>query len=204
VAPLLEVRPVPDARLDLDEVCAIAFTSANAVAAFAALSPERGARVFAVGDATAAAARAAGFAGVLSAAGDVRALATALAARRRELTGVILNPTAAEPAADLAGALEAAGLRVRTTPLYETAPATLPPDFAARLAETGTVLAHSARAASVLAGLLTRHPAPHLTALALSAQVAEPLAGRGLAEVRIAAQPTEAALLALLGKPGAG
>jgi uroporphyrinogen-III synthase len=197
VRPLLEVRPIAGGDLDLAGVAAIAFTSANAVAAFAARSPERSLRVFAVGDATAAAARAAGFASVLSAAGDVRTLASALASRRRELEGDVLYPAAAEPAQDLAGALAEVGLPVRQVPLYETLDVPPSPALIARLPDIDAVLLHSPRAARALAALLHAHPAPHLTALCLSPAVAEPLAG-ALADLRRAAAPNEAALLMLL------
>jgi uroporphyrinogen-III synthase len=203
VAPLLEVRPIADAALEMDGVCAIAFTSANAVRAFAERSATRNVRVFTVGDATAEAARAARFATVLSAQGDVRALTAALVARRRELSGVILNPTAAEPAADLAGALEAAGLTVRRAPLYETTEIEPPPELLERLPQIDHVLLHSAKAARALANVLKTQPAPRLTALALSREVAKPVARAGLAAVRVAAEPEEAVLLAMLG-PSAG
>ena len=145
VAPLLEVRAVADAVVDLTDVSAIAFTSGNAVAAFGALSAERGLRVFAVGEATAAAARAIGFRIVLSAQGDVRALAAALRARRRELIGPILYPAAAEPAQDLPGALGAAGLSTRTVIFYETAEAPPSASLIAHLPEIAGVLVHSAK-----------------------------------------------------------
>jgi uroporphyrinogen-III synthase len=198
VEPLLEVRALADADLDLTGVSALAFTSANAVAAFAERSPVRHLRVFAVGDATAAAARAQRFASVLSAQGDVASLASALTARRRELTGVILYPAAAEPAQDLAGALEAVGLKVRQTALYETV--TLQPSdaFAEQLPQIDGVLVHSAKAAQALAAFLKQHPAPQLTAYCLSPAIARPLARAGLAGRRSAAAPNEASLFALL------
>jgi uroporphyrinogen-III synthase len=198
VAPLLEVRAIPDADLDLTGVCAIAFTSANAVAAFAARSPERGLRVFAVGDATAAAARAQRFASVLSAQGDVAALASALATRKRELSGVILYPAAAEPAQDLAGALAAVGLNVRQATLYETVAVEPPAALVDRLPEIGGVLVHSTKAAQALARFLKAHPAPHLAAYCLSRQIARSLTRAGLAGLLSAGQPNETALLALL------
>ena len=77
VAPLLTVRALGEGPIDLAGVGAIAFTSANAVAAFAARSPARSLPVFAVGESTAAAARSAGFRAVLSTEGDVNALAAA-------------------------------------------------------------------------------------------------------------------------------
>ncbi|HET6969964.1 MAG TPA: uroporphyrinogen-III synthase, partial [Phenylobacterium sp.] len=75
VAPLLAVRPLLDVPVDLRGVAALAFTSANGVRAFADVSGERNLKVFALGAATAQAARAAGFKSVLSADGDVEALA---------------------------------------------------------------------------------------------------------------------------------
>src|SRR5204863_98418 len=78
VLPLLAVRVMPDISVDLHGVAALAFTSANGVRAFADASGERSLKVFAVGAATALAARQAGFKSVLSADGDVEALADGL------------------------------------------------------------------------------------------------------------------------------
>jgi uroporphyrinogen-III synthase len=202
VEPLLEVRPTPEADIDLADVSAIAFTSANAVATFAERSPERAIRVFAVGDATATAARAQRFGNVLSARGDVAALATALAARRRELPGVVLYPAAAEPAQDLAGALEAVGLKVRQVTLYETVVLEPSEALVERLPRIDGVLVHSARAAKALAAFLKTHPSPGLTAFCLSRQIGRSLARAGLAGVVSAESPNEAALLALLSPAG--
>ncbi len=69
VPPLMEGQPVGEPP-DLAGVGALAFTSRNGVRAFAALSSERSLPVFAVGDATASAAREAGFQDVSSAGGD--------------------------------------------------------------------------------------------------------------------------------------
>ena len=91
VAPLLAVRPLSGVEVDLSGIAALAFTSANGVRAFADLSGERSLRVFAVGAATAQAARAAGFKLVLSADGDVEALAEGLGQRRSELRGAVLG-----------------------------------------------------------------------------------------------------------------
>jgi uroporphyrinogen-III synthase len=198
VEPLLEVRPAVDVAIDLADVSAIAFTSANAVAAFAERSPERAIRVFAVGDATASEARTLRFTSVLSARGDVDALARALTARRRELPGVVLYPAAAEPAQDLAGALEAVGLKVRQVTLYETVMLDASDALVARLPQIDGVLVHSAKAAKALAAFLKTHPAPNLTAFCLSRQIARTLGRIGLAAVVSAESPNEAALLALL------
>jgi uroporphyrinogen-III synthase len=198
VAPLLAVRPLPDVTVDLQGVAALAFTSANGVRAFADASGERSLKVFAVGAATAQAARAAGFKSVLSADGDVEALAEGIAVRRAELRGAVLHPGAAEPAGDLAGALEKHGVQARRLVLYETAPVQLDDAAAVALGRSDAVLLHSPRAAQVLAKVLKAHPAPQLRALGLSKAVVRPLARTRLAAKAYPPFPLETALLNLI------
>jgi len=198
VAPLLAVRVLPDVSIDLHGVAALAFTSANGVRAFADASGERGLKVFAVGAATAQAARAAGFKSVLSADGDVEALAEGIAARRGELRGAVLHPGALEPAGDLAGALEKQGVEARRLILYETAPVDLAAAEAEALSHSDAVLLHSPRAAQVLAKLLKAHPAPQMRALGLSKAVVKPLARTRMAAKAFPPFPLEAALLNLI------
>lgn len=198
VAPLLAVRSLPDVAVDLTGVAALAFTSANGVRAFADASAERGLKVFAVGAATAQAARAAGFRSVLSADGDVEALAEGIAVRRGELRGVVLHPGAAEPAGDLAGALEKHGVEARRLVLYETAAVSLNSAEAEALARSDAVLLHSPRAAQVLAKVLRGHPAPQMRALGLSKAVVKPLSRTRLAAKAYPSVPLEAALLNLI------
>jgi len=200
VAPLLAVRVLPDVRVDLSGVAALAFTSANGVRAFADASGERGLKVFAVGAATAQAARAAGFRSVLSADGDVEALAEGIAVRKGELRGAVLHPGAAEPAGDLAGALEKHGVEARRLVLYETAPVALPDAEAEALSRSDAVLLHSPRAAQVLAKVLKAHPAPQMRALGLSKAVVKPLARTRMAAKAFPPFPLEAALLNLIGR----
>ncbi len=194
VAPLLALRFIPGGEIDLGGVAALAFTSANGVAAFAARSPERGLPAYAVGGATAAAAREQGFARTVSADGDVTALATVIAAHGPH-PGEVLHPGPAEPAGDLMGDLSARGVRVRALTVYETAPCPPGPEAAALIAGAVAVLLHSPKAAHALAAHLADRPALHLAAVCLSAAVAAPLAGADLASIRIAAEPTERALL---------
>jgi uroporphyrinogen-III synthase len=198
VAPLLAVRMLPDVIVDLQGVAALAFTSANGVRAFADASGERSLKVFAVGAATAQAARMAGFRSVLSADGDVEALAEGIAVRRAELRGAVLHPGAAEPAGDLAGALEKHGVEARRLILYETAPVQLGDAEAEALARSDAVLLHSPRAAQVLARLLKAHPAPQLRALGLSQAVVKPLSRTRLAAKAYPPFPLETALLNLI------
>jgi len=198
VAPLLAVRALPDVQVDLRGVAALAFTSANGVRAFADATGERGLKVFAVGSATAQAARRAGFKLVLSADGDVDALAEGIAVRRSELRGAVLHPGAAEPAGDLAGALEKHGVEARRLILYESAPLSLDDEAAEALGHCDVVLLHSPRASQVLAKLLKAHPAPKLRALGLSKSVIKPLSRTALAGRAFPPFPLEAALLNLI------
>ncbi|MDP3404715.1 MAG: uroporphyrinogen-III synthase [Brevundimonas sp.] len=186
VVPLLEIRPL-DVTIDLAGIEALAFTSLNGVAAFTARCGERSLPVLAVGDATAGAARDAGFRQVHSARGDLGALAALI---RQEAAGLsILHPCAAEPAGDLAGAV-GDGANVRAVPVYgarETG-AVPPQDWDA-------VLFHSPRAARALQAGIGGG-----VAVALSPAVAASLSDRGFAAVHIAASPTETALLEALAR----
>ncbi|WP_340646771.1 uroporphyrinogen-III synthase [Phenylobacterium sp.] len=198
VAPLLKVEPVEGVEVDLQGVCALAFTSANGVRAFIEATPDRSLRVFAVGAATAQAVRAAGFRNVLSADGDVEALAEGIAARKRDLKGCVLHPGAAEPAGDLVGALEVHGIEARRLILYDTGPAELTAEELAILPEIDAVLLHSPKAAQALAAMLKEQPLPRMRALCLSKAVMKPLVRTRMAAKVFAPFPLEAALLNLI------
>lgn len=200
VAPLLRIEPLPDVDIDLAGVAALAFTSANGVRAFAAREPRRDLRVFAVGAGTTAAAKAAGFRSVLSAEGDVGALAGRIAARKAELRGAVLHPAAAEPAGDLVGTLTAEGVEARSLPLYDSVVVAPPAAMLDALDTFDIVLVHSPRAAKAMARLLRGREAPNLRLLCLSPAVARPLARAKVREVVHAPFPIEAALLNLIGR----
>jgi uroporphyrinogen-III synthase len=195
-APLLEVRALTP-LVDLNGVAALAFTSANGVAGFGALEPSRTLPVFAVGEATAKAALDAGFAEVCSADGDVAALAALIGERRP--AGLVLHPSAAQPAGDLVALLLASGAPARNLAVYEAVVAPPTTQTLAALAATDAVLVHSPRAAQVLAGVAA---ARHLLALCISPAAAEPLRVAGQPRVATAAFPNEAALLDLLAEQG--
>lgn len=97
---------------------AILLTSANGARFGAALFPSGPPRmpVWAVGDATADAARAAGFVDTRSAGGDAAALAAAVAADPPD--GVALHLAGEAVAGDLAGGLAAAGIRYERRVVY--------------------------------------------------------------------------------------
>lgn len=198
VAPLLTLAPLPgalDAAPDPAAVAVLALTSPNGVEAFAPLIPRfRHHPVFAVGDATAEAARAAGFADVRSASGDIHALARLIAAEAPP--GPLLAPGAREPAGDLPALLP--DRPVQRLPIYaafEThAPAPEPFD---------AVMLHSPRAARALAADLPRAASSGRIAICISEAAAVPLRPFDFAQIRIAAAPDEPGMLSALGKPAA-
>lgn len=119
VAPLMEIA-VRRAPVSLKGAGAVAFTSANGVRAFAANCARRDIPVFAVGQATGAAAAAAGFGAVRTAGGDVESLAALIGENRGRIDGAVLHPAGTRLAGDLVAALDAHGVRARRLTLYET------------------------------------------------------------------------------------
>jgi uroporphyrinogen-III synthase len=128
--PLLSIEPLADAALDLAGMQALLFTSANGVRAFVQLARERALGgwtdipALTVGDASAAAARTAGFAHVESAGGDVEALARLAISRLDPKAGPLFHAAGSAVAGDLAGRLGDAGFELRRAVLYEAKPAT--------------------------------------------------------------------------------
>ena len=194
VRPLLAIRFL-DLPIDLNDVDALAFTSRNGVAAFAALTPDRTRPVLAVGDATAVAALEAGFGAVTSASGNVDNLAVLI--RNTHSPGtVILHVSARVAAADLNG-LVGDGITVRTLVAYEAS------ETGCAVPETfDAVLIHSPRAARILAGRITSEIARSCLAVAISDAAARPLQPIGFSRLKIAEHPNDAAVTAALGKPG--
>ena len=196
VGPLLVVSPEA-AVADLTGVAALVFTSANAVPFFASLTPRRDLVVYAVGAATAWAARAAGFSDVIASDGDVAALAHRIIGDDIP-DGLVLHPGALEPAADLAALLTARGIEARNLPVYRTdAVAALPP---AVTTPPDAVLLHSPKAARTLAGLIPATWPEAMDALALSPACGAPLVGHGFRRLEAARRPSEADLLGLLAR----
>lgn len=192
VAPLLTIKNLTPPVPDLAPFAALAFTSINGVAAFAALTPRRDRPVFAVGDASAQAAHDAGFTNVRSASGDLHALA-------RLIAGAIANadvlvPQAETPAGDLAAALTTAGARnvsVHSLTVYRAIETSV-----AAPALFDAVLIHSPRAGKALAKL--GHDAlAHAVPACISPAAAAPLVALGLTPV-VAKSPDEPSLLTIL------
>jgi uroporphyrinogen-III synthase len=205
VEPLLTIAPDLRAPLDLSGIHALVFTSANGVRAYALRSPRRDLPVFAVGAATAAAAREIGFANVASAEGDVAALEETIAARVSPAEGPLLHVAGAVVAGDLAGRLAARGYTLRRATLYAAEPAPRLSAAAQAALEGGTldgVLLFSPRSAAIFVELTAapalRAAVGRLTLFALSPAVAQAAAAAGWRRVVVAPQPDEPALLDLI------
>jgi uroporphyrinogen-III synthase len=202
IEPLFTIEPEPDASLDLEGAQALVMTSANGVRAFAARSERRDLRVFAVGDATAEAARACGFADVESAAGDVEDLARLVRERARPEDGALLHAAGSAVAGDLAGALQGAGFEVRRAVLYRAEPAlALSSAALTALREGGIDVAmfFSPRTARTFVSLAkaagVERACGRVTMLGLSPAVVEAASEVAWAARDSAAAPTEAALI---------
>ncbi len=203
IAPVLAVEAL-DVRLD-QPFDAVVFTSRNGVKAFAALSGRRDATAWCVGDATADAARAAGFDAIVSAEGDV-AILFELMKLKAPRDFRYLYAAAKQPAAPLTAWLWAEGFRVSQTPVYDTVPVA-PALSVADLQRITHVLIHSARGGREVARYLTSHGKFAFTNpwfICMSEQAWQGFASAaGVlsqgARHRIAAEPTEAAMLKLLG-----
>lgn len=207
LAPMLRFEPValpPD--LDHD-VSAVILTSANAVRAMRpqlAGSALRDLPLFAVGEQTAAAARAAGFTNVMSADGDSGDLSDLIkVSAKKRIIGAgatLLYLAGADMSRDLASELH--GFHVVTQTVYRmTQVKTLPRDICDAFAVHGVsaVLHYSRRSAQAFVAA-ARGDGVEISALAvpqccLSASIAEVLREAGAAQVTVAETPDETALL---------
>lgn len=207
-AALIDIRFLSDAKIPGMSYRAVLVTSANGARALGA-RPEmaRLARlpVFAVGEASARAARDAGFGHVESADGDVAALADLVSGRLQPGGDALLHAAGSVSAGDLKGALEARGFRVERVTLYEAVPPTRLPEVAVAALRSGRldgILFHSPRTARTFAHLVrderVEGSLATVTAYCLSRAVADALAGLAFAAVRVAPAPHQAALLELL------
>lgn len=205
VAPLMRIEPAAT------EFSAgwggLIITSAHAVIAVAN-HPARETLLklplFAVGQRSAEAARAAGFSNVSSAGGDVRDLVRLLVSRRADAKGPLLYLAGEDRAADLIGELTGRGIAAEMAVVYRAATAPFPAELTAALkaGAVDAVLHFSRRSAdNYLAGAAAAGVAGAALAVrhfCLSAAISEPIAAAGANLIAVADRPDEAALLALL------
>ena len=203
--PLLRIETPDGPPPDLAGVQALLFTSANGVRAFARRSDVRTLAVYAVGDATAAAARAEGFQSVASAGGDVHDLAALVRERADPAAGRLLHASGSDVAGDLAGTLGASGFAVERVKLY-TAHQTerFDPSVRTAMAERAVdaVLFFSPRSAAGFVSLVRAEglvdSCGGIAAFCLSDAVAEAASPLPWRSVAVAPEPTQQSLLATL------
>ncbi len=206
VAPLLEIEPAgPAGEALFAAIDAIALTSGRALAFLSPPAAALALPLFAVGPASAAAAREAGFSRVEEAAGDAGSLAELL--RRRLAPGTrILHPGGVDLARDLGVLLEGSGLTLERRVVYRArTPARLPDAAAAALADGSLdgALFFSPRTAKTFvrlaldSGLAARTAA--LSAFCLSPAVAAGLTGSVWREIHSASRPDRAGMLEIIG-----
>lgn len=192
VAPLITIVPC-GYDTNTEGAQAIIFTSTNGVRAFPDARGARDRLVLTVGDATAEAAREAGFNDVRSADGDVNAL---VALAKRELDpaeGKLIHIAGDHVAGDLGGELRAAGFSVERRLAYASvAAAPLPPALNGPL---DIVLFHSPRAAQRFIELGAPNAA-NLVAGCMSAAIAEAAGKVSWRRIITAPRPREDDLLA--------
>ncbi|MSO71377.1 MAG: uroporphyrinogen-III synthase [Alphaproteobacteria bacterium] len=207
VEPLLSIQMLATPPLELAGVQAIAVTSANGARALGRAWPAGAPRlpIFAVGPASATAARAAGFTSVEAGTEDVAGLAKLIGAWLDPSAGSVLHVAGTTLAGDLAGLLAAAGFAARRDALYQANAASalsLEAHDALAQRELDAVLLFSPRTTAILVALLKAEGLTNacagIDALCLSARVAEAASVLPFRRRRVAQVPTESALLALL------
>ncbi len=205
VAPLLRIETLP---VELHQrYGAVIITSANAAAAIADY-PARAALtalpLFAVGQRSADAARAAGFSDIHVAGGDIDDLTRLIAEQRPDARAPLLYLAGEDRAGDLTGDLAVHGIAAELAVIYRAVPQPFSAELTAAVTSgaVDAVMHFSRRSAAqyvtgardagiAAAALGVRH-------LCLSAQVAAPLRAGGAARIDVAKRPDESAMIALI------
>lgn len=208
--PMLDILPVASARIAGGAWQAVLVSSANGVRALARTAPPelRTTPVLCVGEASARAARQAGFAGAEAAGGDLAALADLVRQRCDPDAGPLLYAAGRVVSGDLKGLLEADGFTVEKAVLYDAVEAgRLSEALSAALArdDIDGVLLFSPRTARTWAAACEHSGAEaaarRIVHYCLAPSVAEALAacrGWESTEMRVAEAPNQRSLLELL------
>jgi len=208
IEPLLEIVDT-GAGVDLAGVQAVLASSANGIKALSRrIGSENGSRdirVLTVGDATAQTARDCGFINVESAGGDASALAGLARICCNPAGGRLLHVAGGHVAGTMGDPLEQAGFTVKRVVLYEArTPTALGEDTVRRIVagDIDAVLFYSPRTAEAFAMLVESagliDACASMTAVCLSAPVAETAKTIEWRQVRVASSPDGAAMLAAL------
>ncbi len=203
LSPVMAIR-ARDMMIDLEDVTALAFTSANGVRIFAALSPSRDLQVFAVGATTAMEARKFGFSDVAAAQGDVESLAMLISETKQP--GAILHLAGSERAGDLVRLLAAKGSGARRDVIYDAVEiedlSTKAAAIFADPTEMPAIVFFSPRSARLFLGQVQRAGLSErlrdAAALCLSGEVAAAICEARWSAVRVARARTAEAMLRLV------
>ena len=179
----------------LDDIRALILTSRQGVAQFVARSACRGLPVYAVGDGTAQAARAAGL-NAQSARGDAADLVAFIL--EQGAPGPMLHLRGAHAAGDVAGALQSVGIDAREAVIYAQTPQELSAEALDLLAgKTPVVLPlFSPRSSALLFDQVT--PRAPVLVLAISDAVAKTVPSGLAMQVQTVGRPDAAAMLEVL------
>lgn len=200
IEPLLAIQPVDHPDPELENVQVLVLTSANAIPAL----PERAKKfpIYTVGEATAAAAKAAGCTQVCASKGNVRDLSKLIVENCRSEDGTILHLTGEVIREGLAETLIDHGFHYRRLVTYNAVART---QFSRQVVDAwrqrsiGAVLLFSPRTSEVLVDLLRAHNLERnvdsATAVCLSQETATPCNDLVWRSIRIAARPNRQALL---------
>ena len=202
LAPLLSIEVSGTETPDLSGVSALLLTSANGVRAFAHLSKERTMPLYAVGEASALAAKKVGFKNIESAGGNVETLAKLVCKKLDFRDGAVLHIAGSTMAGDLAGILGQSGFDYRRVQLYHAkAVKNLTPQclIAIKDALVDGVILYSPRTARALMDLLIKAGLDdctwQLSAFCLSEAVAAEIAAYKWARIVVSETPDQASLV---------
>jgi uroporphyrinogen-III synthase len=191
LAPLLTIVPCAY-DTNTEGVQALIFTSSNGVRAFPDVRGAKDRIVLTVGDATAEAAREAGFTDVRSADGDVETLAALAHTSLDPAKGKLVHIAGDHVAGDLGGVLRAAGFVAERRLAYASVAVDVLPD--AFNTQLDAVLFHSARAAQTFVSLGAPGSA-QLTAACFSQNVADAASTAPWKRLIVSPAPRDEALL---------
>lgn len=206
IASLTEIVGLPVGEVDVGVAAAVAVTSANALrhAPELLLAGIAGMPVFAVGEATAQAAAANGCRDVVSGPGDAAGLAR-LVLDRLPAGSTVLYLCGKLRRPDFETVLVAGGMTVSALETYDTRPVD-PASAIVRAVPPGApllaALLHSTESAKALAMSIQHPEVAHLladaVAVAISDRAAAPLRGAFGDRLRVALEPTDAAMVSAL------
>jgi uroporphyrinogen-III synthase len=207
VAPLLTIQPTPVRPIDTTHYQAIVVTSGQAARALAAWPHLNKLPAVAVGDKTAALLRAAGFKKVSSANGAARELVDQIRRHSKPRGGGLLIACALTTGRHVAEQLKQSGFSVGRVSVYAVHDNPLSPAamaFLRHAKQDAGILFYSARTARAFIAATKKSRlsgcTKKLIAYCLSETVARAVQPMGCSQVRVAARPTEDAMLALLSR----